>query len=111
MLKRFCFFILNLVIIGSCVNHDLYPDPVEPIDCSTITWQNHILPIMIESCATSSCHDGISRLDWRDYNLVKRYATDVKNKTQDRSMPFDSTLPQEQIDMIACWVDSGAPNN
>jgi hypothetical protein len=68
-----------------------------------ISWQNDILPIMVESCATSGCHDGITRLDWRDYNNVKQYAASIKENTQNRSMPFDGTLPQDEIDKIACW--------
>jgi hypothetical protein len=76
-----------------------------------ISWQEDILPIMESSCATTGCHDGISRRDWTDYNEVKEYAASIKSKTVDRSMPFDGPLPQEEIDMIACWVDSGALNN
>ncbi|MFZ6011709.1 MAG: hypothetical protein ACOYXT_15305 [Bacteroidota bacterium] len=75
------------------------------------SWQNDILPIMVSSCATSGCHDGISRLDWRVYSEVKKYADVIKEKTQDRSMPFNGPLPQNKIDLIACWVDDGAPEN
>jgi hypothetical protein len=76
-----------------------------------VSWTNEILPIMIASCAISGCHDGVSRLDWRNYNQVKLYAQQIKRRTRDRSMPFDNTLPQDQIDKISCWVDDGAPNN
>jgi hypothetical protein len=76
-----------------------------------VSWQNDILPIIEASCAVSGCHDGITYEDWRDYDNVKQYAAVIREKTQNRSMPFDRTLPQEQIDKIACWVDDGALNN
>lgn len=76
-----------------------------------ISWTTDILPIIIKSCATSGCHDGISRLDWRDYNETKQFAQAIKQRTQNKSMPMDKTLPQEDIDKIACWVDDGALDN
>ena len=66
---------------------------------------------MTGACATSGCHDGISRLDWRDHALVKQYSGMIRSMTADRSMPVDSRLLQQEIDMIRCWVDKGAPDN
>lgn len=76
-----------------------------------ISWQNDILPILTSSCANQGCHDGVSRRDWRNYNEVKQYAQAIKSKTRDRSMPFDKTLPDDQIEKISCWVEDGALNN
>lgn len=103
---------LICLILFSCVYHDTAPQPSPGYVCdSLVSWENDILPIMINACATSGCHDGISRRDWSDYNEVKRYAESIKIRTVNRSMPFDETLPQDQIDMIACWVDNGAMEN
>jgi hypothetical protein len=82
-----------------------------PHKSTGVSWQHDILPIFETSCAISGCHDGITRLDWRNYDNVKNYASSIKENTQNKSMPFDSTLPQEKIDLIACWVDDGAPKN
>jgi hypothetical protein len=62
-------------------------------------------------CALSGCHDGRRRPDLRLYERAKFYAKAIKSKTQDRSMPFEGSLTQEQIDVIACWVDDGALEN
>ena len=101
-----------MIASASCVSHDLnnLTEP-EPFVCDPLlNWQDDILPIMKESCATSGCHDGISRRDWTDYNEVKRYATSIKQRTVDRSMPFDGPpLSQDEVNLIACWVDAGAP--
>lgn len=110
-------FVFLIYFFAACTYHDLnnLNDPIaeEPFVCDPETsWQNDILPIMETSCSLSDCHDGLSRNDWTDYNEVKRYATAIKQRTQDRSMPFDGPpLTQDQINIIACWVDAGSPNN
>jgi hypothetical protein len=75
------------------------------------SWSTEILPIMQTSCAISRCHNGISRPDLRVYSIAKKYAAQIKSYTQDRSMPFDGSLSQAEIDIIACWVDDGALEN
>ncbi len=83
-----------------------------PKGFTDVSWQNDILPIMTTSCAVPNCHNGVSRPnDWRLYPQVKQYAATIREKTQNRSMPFDTTLPQDKIDLIACWVDDGALEN
>src|SRR5688572_13801685 len=118
-MKR-CFLIGTLLlIVFSCVYHDtsLIPEesqpPENPVSCDdlAVSWQNDIRPIMQASCVIPDCHDGISLRSWNSYNEAKRSASAIKRRTQDRSMPVDSSLPQEQIDKIACWVDAGSPNN
>lgn len=75
------------------------------------SWENDIKPIVSKSCAVSGCHDGNSREDLRIYQNAKSRASQMKSKTQDRSMPRDGTLTQEEINLIACWVDDGAVLN
>jgi hypothetical protein len=77
-----------------------------------ISWQHDILPIMQTRCAITGCHNGVSRAnDWRVYAQVKTNAADIRKRTQNKSMPFDSEMPQANIDLIACWIDEGAQNN
>jgi hypothetical protein len=76
------------------------------------SWSDDILPIMEKNCAISGCHNGVSRANnFREYASAKTHAKAIKTKTQDRSMPFDGSLTQNQIDLIACWVDDGALQN
>lgn len=76
------------------------------------SWTNDILPIMEKNCAISGCHNGVSRSNnFSQYASAKTHAKDIKSKTRDRSMPFDGSLTQNQIDLISCWVDDGAPQN
>ena len=82
-----------------------------PRDTTGTSWTNDILPIIKTSCALNGCHDGKTRFDYRVYENAKKDMLFIKTKTQDKTMPFDGTIPQEQIDLIACWVDDGGPEN
>ena len=76
------------------------------------SWSNDIKPIMEKNCAISGCHNGVSRANnFREYASAKSFAKTIKAKTQDRSMPFDGSITQNQIDLIACWVNDGALDN
>lgn len=109
---------LLIFALTACVYHDIGVDDddpsEEPFIClpDEVTWSEDIQPLMISSCVKSNCHDGISRNDFSDYDVVKEYSDDIKSQTRNRSMPFDGpALTQLQIDMIACWVDSGSLDN
>lgn len=79
-----------------------------PRDQSNVSWNDVIKPIIEKSCAKSGCHDGGARVDLRVFQNAKANARSMKSKTQDRSMPREGTLTQDEIDLIACWVDDGA---
>jgi len=79
-----------------------------------ISYSHDIVPILQANCAISGCHDGSlgSSRDWRNYNNVKTNAQNIMIRTENRSMPAGGlTLTQDQIQLIACWVDDGANNN
>lgn len=76
------------------------------------SWVNDIKPIVEAQCATGGCHDGQFRPDLRIYDKAFFYRDLMKKYTQDGSMPFDGPkLTQDQVKLIACWVDDGAPQN
>jgi hypothetical protein len=81
---------------------------------STASWAQHILPIINTRCALSGCHDGNSGLpNWTDLATVQQNAQRIKSRTGAREMPPAGAQPltENQISMIACWVDDGAMNN
>jgi hypothetical protein len=75
---------------------------------SGTSWQDDIRPIIVRSCALSGCHNGDARQDLRVFENAKSYASSIKSKTRDRSMPREGALTQNEIDLISCWVDDGA---
>lgn len=78
---------------------------------STVTFTS-IKTIVSTNCAIPSCHGGSQAPDFReDDNIVAR-AERIKARTGARTMPpgfSGMTLTDEEITMIACWVDDGAP--
>lgn len=81
---------------------------------SNTSWANDILPIINTRCALPGCHNGQSSLpNWTDLSTVQQNATNIKNRTGARTMPpsGQTQLTDDQIALIACWVDDGAPGN
>jgi hypothetical protein len=86
-------------------------DITVPKDETNTSWTNTIRPLIVNHCSATGCHNGVSRPDLRLYEKAKFYASQIKSLTADRSMPFEGSLTQDQIDLISCWVDEGAREN
>ncbi|WP_420318688.1 hypothetical protein [Ekhidna sp.] len=78
---------------------------------STASLESDIIPIITNSCAISGCHNGSQSPNLTTSSSIISNAIRIKSETQARSMPRGSTLPQSEIDLIACWVDDGALDN
>ncbi len=77
-----------------------------------VSWSTQIKPIIDLSCSKSGCHvAGTGRIDLTKFEVVKSNALQIKSRVVSKSMPFDSSLPADQISLIACWVDDGAFEN
>ena len=84
------------------------------IDSSMIpSFSNEVKPIINIKCATTYCHgSGAQTPPLTDYSEVSTKASRVKARTAvGGGMPLGGTLTAEQIEIIAKWVDGGAPNN
>jgi len=78
---------------------------------TTTRLETDIMPIIQKDCAISGCHNGSRSPRLTTPQEVIQNATRIKSETQAGSMPRNRTLSQREIDLIACWVDDGAPNN
>jgi SprB repeat len=78
---------------------------------SGISFNDEIKPIIENSCAINSCHNGNQFPDFRQFNNIQSNAAKIKELTGNKTMPDEGTLTQNQIDAIACWVDDGALAN
>ena len=78
-----------------------------------VSFSGQIKPIIDTKCALSGCHNGDNgaNRNWTVFSNVKSNAANIKTRTGNRSMPLTGSLTQEQIDLIACWVDDGARDN
>jgi hypothetical protein len=79
---------------------------------SGVSYKDQVGPIIMNSCSVIGCHDGSSaQPDFRTLATVQSLSAGIKSRTQSGNMPKTGALTQEEIDLIACWVDDGALDN
>lgn len=80
-----------------------------------VSYANDIRPILDTNCQISPCHGTNAGIpSFATYNDVSANAAGIKSRTGNKSMPPSSSgksLTDDQIQMIADWVDDGAMNN
>lgn len=113
---RFMFTAFSVsILLISCQK-----DPISTVDCTglEVSYNADIKPILDVSCATSGCHNSVSKqagIDLSTYNGVKnvslqdRFLGAIQHKKGFSPMPKNSAkLSGDKIDMITCWVQNGA---
>ena len=78
---------------------------------SGVSFTVSISDIVSTNCALPNCHGGTQSPDFRIFSNIQANASKIRSRTQSRSMPRGRTLTQNEIDLIACWVDDGALAN
>ncbi len=82
------------------------------IEIKEVFYANEIRPIIDGNCQISGCHGSNSSIPtWATYADVKAKADRIKERTGNKSMPQSGSISDEEIKIIADWVDIGAPNN
>jgi hypothetical protein len=77
-----------------------------------VSFANDILPLINANCQISGCHGDSGGIpSWSSYDNIFARASAIKTRTGNGTMPPGGGLTTEQIQMIADWVDDGAPNN
>lgn len=85
-------------------------EPGKEVCDPDISFLMNIQPIINAKCIM--CHNGtVQTPDFRSYAAIKANAARVKELTAARIMPKEGSLTNEQIKLIGCWVDNGAPDN
>lgn len=107
---------LSFCMVGCANNSE--EDAIDDLsfDCSDseVSLENDIMPLLLAQCTFSGCHNGDngSSRNWTEKVNVLAKAAGLKARTQNGSMPRSpGALTQNQIDLIACWVDGGAKDN
>jgi len=70
------------------------------------TYTQDIKPIFQNRC--SRCHDYLGDKNWQVYQNAYTHRDMIKVKMLDKSMPPDTSIPQEERDLIVKWIDKGA---
>lgn len=112
-------WILIIVSFFSACTYE-YPEPtLEPEITDTtdvigeqtdsVSFSDDVFPIISQNCL--SCHNGFQPPNLSSYEGVKANAASVKNTTSSRSMPVGGSLSEDEIRIIALWVEQGAGDN
>lgn len=92
-------------------------------DSSVPTFARDVAPVLQEKCQTCHNPEGIGPMSLMTYEQVRPWAPLIKDRVTQRIMPpwhidkttgiqkfkNDISLSDEQIALIAAWVDGGAP--
>ena len=81
---------------------------------SSVSFAATIREMITTNCAVTGCHVGTRVPNFTTTEDIFAYATKIKERTGERSMPPPDSgrkLTDEQIAQIACWADDGAPDN
>jgi hypothetical protein len=81
---------------------------------SEVSFAATIKEMITTNCAVTGCHVGTRVPNFATTEDIFAYATKIKERTGERSMPPPGSgreLTDEQIAQIACWADDGAPDN
>ena len=88
-----------------------------------VTFAKDIAPLLQENCQTCHRADSMAPMSLVTYEQTRPWARAIKNRVVAREMPpwhldktvgiqhfvNDTSLSDEQIDMVVRWVDAGAP--
>jgi hypothetical protein len=122
---KIAFLVGVIVAIQSCYYE--YPPEPSPIDPEDVSFNTHILPILVEKCGTTECHDGTKVPDLRAENAYRELQ---KGGYYNVTFPEESILYMSITDgigglimppsggvseldrqLILTWIAKGAPND
>lgn len=112
--------IIGILVAGlllSCTK-DKFEVPTEQVgfcDSLQVNFVDHIQPIINQNCAFSGCHgSGSQRGDYTSFEGVKIDADNGKINNRVlviKDMPPGNPLSTEDLEIISCWLEDGAPEN
>ena len=110
-MNKALFTATTIFLLFSCNTNKLTP----VCDGSTPTYEGEVEAIMMQSCSsTTSCHGtgcNKHRGELTTYAQVKASVDEgdfQKHVLVKQNMPKGSTLTQDEINIIQCWINSGA---
>jgi len=114
-IKKTILILLVSTFFTSCLTNVEEDNVIDIVDeevdiCTDITFAINVKPIIDANCI--GCHGtGGNSPNLTSYALISASASSVKGAVVSGRMPQGGSLTQEEIDAIACWVDSGALDN
>lgn len=121
---KFVYFLLLFsLILTSCTNDTIgVPSDTSTNPSSGVCFQNDVLPIMINNCANSGCHNTQSRVHGLDYTTYSGILKSVKSGNasssklikviQSGEMPPRGrpAVASADLSILRAWISEGAKN-
>ncbi|MBK6264575.1 hypothetical protein JKA74_05950 [Marivirga sp. S37H4] len=78
-----------------------------------VSLSDQVQPIIIANCAVNGCHNGAQSPNLSVKENIINNASNIRSRTSSGTMPpaGRQDLTQQEIDLIACWVNDGSLNN
>lgn len=96
-----------LLIVSSCTNDTAVPATTTECASLAASFKTDVQPVLVSKCG--SCHS-----NYTSYSGVSRIVSNGQFKREvitTRSMPPSGNLSSSQLQLMSCWLESGAPNN
>ncbi len=119
-MKRIFIPVFAMAILMQSCYYDkeelLYPGSNTPVDCSAINakFAANVQPLISAKCATSGCHDATASggLIFQNHAQISGAKDRINVRAVvEKTMPAAAPLQPSEINIIKCWIESGAPNN
>ncbi len=90
-------------------------------DVAEANWSEHVAPLLYQKCVTCHRPGQTAPMSLMSYEEARPWAKSIRRVTHDRAMPpwfanpehgefaEDPTLTTEEIELLAKWVEAGAP--
>ncbi len=94
--------------------------PPDACDTLDVSYSTDIVPIIEATCAIAGCHVAdFSQGDFTTYEDLKEKVDDedkLLTQVTEGTMPPSNTagpaeLTADELELIQCWIDDGAPDN
>lgn len=117
--------LVGLMTAAQACYYENPPEPI-PLDPEDVSFQTHVLPILVQSCAIELCHDGTEPPDLRAdkaYNELRKgnylNLTFPEESGLYRAVDYSGGLgmpPSGQLspldrELILIWITKGAPRD
>jgi len=96
-----------LLSFSSCTNDAVVPASTTECASLAASFKTDIQPVLVSKCG--SCHS-----NYTAYSGVSRIVSNGQFQREvitTRNMPPSGSLSSSQLQLMSCWLNSGAPNN
>ncbi len=113
LIRKYTYLLLALLLFSCGDDNEVDPGGNNAAeDCDEeISLKDTIQPIIESNCALSGCHLDRQMPLFENRDDIIANATRIKARVTAGTMPPSNPLDARTMEMIACWVDSGAKDN